>query len=318
MFGFLGCQRTMLAQVEFLLNPRPEDFLLRASLNIFPVFVLGIALIQMQNLILGLAELHEIDTDPPLKPDKVPLDDIESLTTTPKLTVQPIPYSVGVPLIRSLSLQCRDKDIMQNNVRFQKCGQGIPVCCITLILDLFLNNLQRTMLAQVEFLLNPRPEDFLLRASLNIFPVFVLGIALIQMQNLILGLAELHEIDTDPPLKPDKVPLDDIESLTTTPKLTVQPIPYSVGVPLIRSLSLQCRDKDIMQNNVRFQKCGQDPTKHTLGHSRVLYRSNDSVNNVMTLISCLLQSSSVLFEIYLQAHCCKVSQILRVAVLFLK
>lgn len=59
---------------------------------------------------------------------------------------------------------------------------------------------------------------------------------------------------------------------------------------------------------------------HTwLGHSRVLYRSNDSVNNVMTLISCLLQSSSsVLFEIYLQAHCCKVSQILWVAVLFLK
>lgn len=74
----------MLPQVEFLLNPHPEDFLLRASLSIFPVFVLGIALIQMQDLILGLAELHEIGTDLPLKPVKVPLDDIESLTTTLK------------------------------------------------------------------------------------------------------------------------------------------------------------------------------------------------------------------------------------------
>ncbi|KAK4829379.1 hypothetical protein QYF61_003719, partial [Mycteria americana] len=79
---FLGCKRTLLGHVELLINQRPQVFLLRAALNPFtaqPVFVLGIAPTHVQDLALGLAELHEVHTGPPLKPVKVPLDGIPPL-----------------------------------------------------------------------------------------------------------------------------------------------------------------------------------------------------------------------------------------------
>ncbi|PKU44988.1 hypothetical protein llap_4717 [Limosa lapponica baueri] len=44
-----------------------------------PVFVLGIDPSHVQDLALGLAELHEVRTGPPLKPVQVPLDGIPSL-----------------------------------------------------------------------------------------------------------------------------------------------------------------------------------------------------------------------------------------------
>ena len=52
---------------------RPQVLLLRAALNRFssqPVFVLGIAPTHVQDLALGLVELHEVLTGPVLMPVK--------------------------------------------------------------------------------------------------------------------------------------------------------------------------------------------------------------------------------------------------------
>jgi len=59
--------------VELLIRQHPQVLLLRATLS-FPVFMLGIASIQVQDVALDLVELHEVHTGPPLKPVKVPLD----------------------------------------------------------------------------------------------------------------------------------------------------------------------------------------------------------------------------------------------------
>ncbi|GAB0186614.1 mitochondrial enolase superfamily member 1 [Grus japonensis] len=80
--GFLGCKRTLPAHVELFINQHPQVLLLRAAFNPFlaqPVVVLGIALTHMQDLALGLVELHEFRMGPPLQPVKVPLDGIPSL-----------------------------------------------------------------------------------------------------------------------------------------------------------------------------------------------------------------------------------------------
>lgn len=63
--------------IEHLINQHPQILLLRTAPNPFsaqPVLVLGSSLIQVQNLPLGLVELHEDRTDPPLHPAQVPLD----------------------------------------------------------------------------------------------------------------------------------------------------------------------------------------------------------------------------------------------------
>jgi len=64
---------------EFLTNQHPQVLLLRAALNPFssqPVFVLGIALTHVQDLALGLVQLHRVHMGPLLKPLKVPLDGV--------------------------------------------------------------------------------------------------------------------------------------------------------------------------------------------------------------------------------------------------
>ncbi|PKU42315.1 rna-directed dna polymerase from mobile element jockey-like [Limosa lapponica baueri] len=76
---WLGCQHTMLAHVELLVHRHPQVLLLRAALNPFctqPVFVSGIAMSQVQDLALGLVELHEVHMGSLLKPVQVPLDGI--------------------------------------------------------------------------------------------------------------------------------------------------------------------------------------------------------------------------------------------------
>ncbi|KAK4831476.1 hypothetical protein QYF61_017724 [Mycteria americana] len=80
--GLLGCERTLSAHIELLINQQPQVLLLRAAFSPFfsqPVFVLGIALTHVQDLALGLVELHEGHMGPRLKPVKVPLDGIPAL-----------------------------------------------------------------------------------------------------------------------------------------------------------------------------------------------------------------------------------------------
>jgi len=69
-------------------------------------------------------------------------------------------------------------------------------------------------------------------------PVFVLGIALIHVQDLALGLVRLHEVHTGPPLEPVKVSRD--------------------GIPF-----LQCVDHTILLGVVgKLAEGAHDPTVH--------------------------------------------------------
>lgn len=63
----------------------PSPSLLRAALillriiSVQPLPVLGIALIQVQDLVLGVTEIHHVGTGPPLSWNKMPLDVIPFL-----------------------------------------------------------------------------------------------------------------------------------------------------------------------------------------------------------------------------------------------
>jgi len=73
---FPGCEDTLLDRAELFINQHPQVLLLRAALNVLtaqPVFVLGIAPAQVQDLAVGLVELHEVHIDPLLKPVQNPL-----------------------------------------------------------------------------------------------------------------------------------------------------------------------------------------------------------------------------------------------------
>ncbi|PKU46981.1 rna-directed dna polymerase from mobile element hypothetical protein [Limosa lapponica baueri] len=80
--GFLGCQSVLSAHVKLPIHEHSQVLLLRAALQPFsaqPVFVLGIAMSQVQDFALGLVELNEVYTGTLLKPVQVPLDGIPSL-----------------------------------------------------------------------------------------------------------------------------------------------------------------------------------------------------------------------------------------------
>jgi len=81
-FVFLGCNHTLLAHVPFFIHQYSEVFLGRDARNPFishSVLMLGTAQTRVQNLALGLVELHELHLGPSLKLAKLPLDDLPSL-----------------------------------------------------------------------------------------------------------------------------------------------------------------------------------------------------------------------------------------------
>ena len=102
--GFLGRRHTLPAHAEFFISQHPKVLLLRAVLNGFstnPLYVLGIALTQVQDLSPGLVELCEVCTSSPLQ---VPLSGILSLlhvdhTTHLGIICKP-PESVLSPAVR--------------------------------------------------------------------------------------------------------------------------------------------------------------------------------------------------------------------------
>ncbi|NXW38884.1 F16P1 bisphosphatase, partial [Phaetusa simplex] len=61
-------------------------FMLDPPFSAQPVFVPGLAMTHVQDLALGLVELHEVLTGPPLKPVQVPLDGIPSLQCVDRAT----------------------------------------------------------------------------------------------------------------------------------------------------------------------------------------------------------------------------------------
>jgi len=66
--GLLVCERTLLAHVQLFIHQYPQVLLGRAPLNPFipqPLLIgSGVALIQVQDLALGLVEPHEVHTGP--------------------------------------------------------------------------------------------------------------------------------------------------------------------------------------------------------------------------------------------------------------
>ncbi|KAK4806146.1 hypothetical protein QYF61_001069 [Mycteria americana] len=147
--GFLGCECTLPAHVQFFIHQYPQVLLCRAALNAFitqSVLILGTAPTQVQDLALGLVELHEVRTGLLLQPVKVPLDGIPSLrhvNCTTQLgvirnlaegalnptmslmkilnsigpTIQPIPYPSNSPSIKPISLQLRGKNVVGDRAK---------------------------------------------------------------------------------------------------------------------------------------------------------------------------------------------------------
>jgi len=80
--GLLGCKETLLAHLESFIIRHLQILLLRAILKPFsaqPVFVLGIALTEVQDHMLCPVEFHAVSMVPPLKAVQVHLDGIVSL-----------------------------------------------------------------------------------------------------------------------------------------------------------------------------------------------------------------------------------------------
>ena len=79
--GFLGCKCTLPVHVQLFIHRYPQVLLGRAVLNAFipqTVLISGLALTQVQNLSLGLVELHEVLASAPLQLMQVPLDGLSS------------------------------------------------------------------------------------------------------------------------------------------------------------------------------------------------------------------------------------------------
>jgi len=86
MVGRLGCEHTLVAHVKLFNHQYLQAFLGRAALNhLIPhsVLIVGVAPTQMQDLVLGLVEPHEVHTAPLLELVQVPLDGIPSFCGNP-------------------------------------------------------------------------------------------------------------------------------------------------------------------------------------------------------------------------------------------
>ena len=89
----LGCEGTLLAQIQLLFHQYQQVFLSRAALNPFIpqlVLVVDVTSSHAQNLAFGFVEPHEVHLGPLLKPVKDPLDGIPSfwcVNCTPQLGV---------------------------------------------------------------------------------------------------------------------------------------------------------------------------------------------------------------------------------------
>jgi len=80
--GFLGCEHSLVAHVQLLIQHYPLVLLYKAAFNPFipqPLRTPGVAPTQVQDIALGLVEPHEVHTGPVLRLVRVPLDGIASL-----------------------------------------------------------------------------------------------------------------------------------------------------------------------------------------------------------------------------------------------
>ncbi|KAK4823520.1 hypothetical protein QYF61_003029 [Mycteria americana] len=119
--GFLGCKHTLPGHVELLINQHTQVLLLRAALNPFSaqtVFVLGIAPTHVQDLALGLVDLHEVCMGPPSKSVKVPLGGIPSLQRV-NCTMQPGVVDKPAEGALSPTVHVTNKEVKQRWSQYQ-------------------------------------------------------------------------------------------------------------------------------------------------------------------------------------------------------
>jgi len=112
--GFLGCQRTLPAHAMSI-HRSPQVLLLRAALEPLstqPVLVFGIVPTHVQDLSLGLVDLHGVHTGPPLQPVQVPLDGVPSLWRVTHTTQ----LGVEVPRVRSVPLSMLPTKRLNSNI----------------------------------------------------------------------------------------------------------------------------------------------------------------------------------------------------------
>ncbi|KAK4810518.1 hypothetical protein QYF61_004481 [Mycteria americana] len=112
-------------------------------------------------------------------------------------------------------------------------------------------------------------QVILLRAALNPFsaqPVFVLGIAPTSVQDLALGLVQLHEVHMGPSLKPVKVPLDGIPSLQRVDCTTQLGVVGKLAEGVLNP-TVHVTDKDVKQRQSQYRPL-RNTTRHwsLLGH----------------------------------------------------
>ncbi|KAK4831119.1 LOW QUALITY PROTEIN: hypothetical protein QYF61_015422 [Mycteria americana] len=165
--GLLSCECTLLAHVQLFIHQYTHVLLCRAAVDPFITQPKPrIALTQVQDLALGLVEPHEVYRSPVLELVQVPLDGIPSfsVSTTPlslvssanllrvhsislsvslmkilnstgptvdcyplDAAIQPIPYPLNSPPIKSTSLQFREKVVVPpvvTNLVFPYSGLG--------------------------------------------------------------------------------------------------------------------------------------------------------------------------------------------------
>ncbi|GAB0208383.1 cAMP-dependent protein kinase inhibitor alpha [Grus japonensis] len=116
MVGFLGCKHILPAHVELLINQYPQVLLLKATLNPLsaqPVVVLGIVPTHVQDLALGLVELHAVLMASPLQPVKVPLDGIPSL--------QHVDHTTQLGVVSKLAEGALDPTVHVANKDIKQC-----------------------------------------------------------------------------------------------------------------------------------------------------------------------------------------------------
>jgi len=139
--GLLGCERTLSAQVRLFFYQSPRALLGQAALNhsiTQPVLLLGVALTQVQDLVLGLVELHKVHMGPLLKSLKNPqMASLLSKSNVPLHLVSPanllmahlIPLSMSMMKILNSIRPSTDPQRMQ---LISGCHLNIKLWSVTL------------------------------------------------------------------------------------------------------------------------------------------------------------------------------------------
>ncbi|KAK4826520.1 hypothetical protein QYF61_010017 [Mycteria americana] len=122
--GFLGCLGTLLAHIQGAVNHHPQVLFHQAAFQpLFPkpVALHGVAVAQVQDLALGLAERHTTDLGPLTQPVQVPLQSLPPLQQINTPTQLGVICKLAEGALNPF-VQIIDKDIKQNWPQYRALG----------------------------------------------------------------------------------------------------------------------------------------------------------------------------------------------------